>query len=72
VEAALLGLLVNLGASDVFATGDRVNRSLFASLKATQDFIDNAIVDQRLEFLGWLHRSCFRRLPIGTVKPRLP
>ena len=24
VEAALLGLLVNLGASDVFATGDRV------------------------------------------------
>jgi hypothetical protein len=58
VKAALLSLLIYFGAADLLATSHGVNRGFLAPLKAAQYLIDDTVVNQRLKFLGNLHRSC--------------
>ena len=58
VEAAVLGVLVDLGAADLLAAGDHEDRRFLAALELSQDRIDPAVVDERLQALGGFHPAC--------------
>src|SRR5579859_3716533 len=55
LEAALCHVLVNLCAAYFVAAADNVYRRLFAALEWAQHFINDAVIDQRLQALGDLH-----------------
>ncbi|MCW0417499.1 hypothetical protein NB689_003253 [Xanthomonas sacchari] len=56
LEAALRHVLVDLGAEHVVAGLDHVDRGLLAALERAQHAVDDAVVDQRLQARGDLHR----------------
>src|SRR5690606_4664878 len=60
LEAALCHVLVDLGAADLASGVHHVDRGLLAALERTQDRVDHAVFDQRLQAGGCLHRD--RRL----------
>jgi len=57
VEAALLGFLIDLGAQRLAAAGDDVDRGFLAALQPPDDRLDQAILDQRLQALGYFHAA---------------
>jgi hypothetical protein len=56
LEAALRQGLQGYGAADIVAHAHDVHRGFFAAFQRAQDFIDHAIIDQRLQSFGGLHR----------------
>ncbi len=55
LEAALCHVLVNLRAPYFVTAADNVNGCFLAALQRSQHFIDDAVIDQRLQALGGLH-----------------
>jgi hypothetical protein len=55
VKAAMLRLLVHLGAAQLVTAGDDVYRRFLAALEAAHHRIDHAVVDQWLQTLGYFH-----------------
>jgi hypothetical protein len=56
VEAALLGLFVNLRATYLFATANHIDLGLLAAHELADDLVDEAILDQRFNSFWCLHR----------------
>ena len=54
-EAALRGLLVDLGAARLFAAANHVNRGFLAAHQLAHDRIDQAFLEQRLQSLRGFH-----------------
>ena len=64
LEAALPHVAIDLGAADLRAGAHRVDRGFLAGLEGAEDFVDDAVVDQRLQAGGGFHESlrAFREL----------
>src|SRR6185312_4353215 len=55
LEAALRHVPVDLGAAKVHPGAHDVNGRLLAALQGTDDFVDDAVIDQRLQAFGNFH-----------------
>src|SRR5205823_15041937 len=48
LETALRHIAIHLRAAQVRSGADQINRGLLAALERAEDFVDHAIIDQRL------------------------
>jgi hypothetical protein len=54
-EGPFVGLLVDLGAADLAAAADDVDRGFLAALELRQDFVDEAVFNKGFNPLGGFH-----------------
>ncbi len=57
LEATVIGVLVDLGATLRAAAGNEKHRRFLAALQRAHDLVDDAVLDQRLESAGNFHES---------------
>jgi len=69
-KAALVGLFVNLCATDLVAAADHVYLGLLAAHQLTHDLVNEAILDQRFDSFGCLHGYVIKfccMIPRGNI-----
>jgi hypothetical protein len=54
-KAALIGLFVNLGATDLVAATNHIDLGFLAAHQLTNDLVDKAVLDQRFNSFGCFH-----------------
>ncbi|CEE56792.1 hypothetical protein XAC2852_130035 [Xanthomonas citri pv. citri] len=70
LETALRHVLVDLGAQDLGACAHHVDGCFLAALQWSQHFVDDAVVDQRLQAVGGFHglRAPIRHKPAAIMR----